>query len=135
MAKQFLLTSGAVVVNSQNQILLKKDPKRGWEIPGGLVEANETLKETVIREVKEETGINIELVKFCGISQEVEKGICNMWWIGTPISGEIQTGSESLEVGFFDLDDALHLIINEDFKQELLCCLNEENVGPFFISL
>ncbi|MEG0386263.1 MAG: NUDIX hydrolase [Solibacillus sp.] len=78
MAQQFSITSGAVVVNSENQILLKKDPKRGWELPGGLVESNETFKETVIREVKEETGIEIEFVKFCGVSQEVEKGICNM---------------------------------------------------------
>ncbi|ATP39711.1 ADP-ribose pyrophosphatase [Solibacillus sp. R5-41] len=132
MVRQFSITSGAVVVNSQNQILLKKDPKRGWELPGGLVETNETIKETVIREVKEETGINIELLKFCGVSQEVEKGICNMWWIGTPISGEFQTGLESLEVSFFDIDDALQLIKNEDFKQELLHCLNEK-AEPFFI--
>ncbi|MEG0471720.1 MAG: NUDIX hydrolase [Solibacillus sp.] len=133
MAQQFSITSGAVVVNSENQILLKKDPKRGWELPGGLVESNETFKETVIREVKEETGIEIEIVKFCGVSQEVEKGICNMWWMGTPISGEIQTGLESIEVGYFELEDALHLIKNEDFKQELVHCLNE-NTESFFIS-
>lgn len=30
------------------------------------------IKETVIREVKEETGIDIKLTKFCGISQEME---------------------------------------------------------------
>ncbi|MEO4052863.1 NUDIX hydrolase [Solibacillus sp. CAU 1738] len=103
------------------------------ELSGGLVEINETIKETVIREVKEETGIDIDIVKFCGVSQEVEKGICNMWWIGAPISGEIQTGLESLEVGFFDIDDAIRLINNEDFKQELLHCLNNK-VEPFFIS-
>lgn len=133
MAKQFSITSGAVIINNQNQILLKKDPTRGWELPGGIVETNEAIKETVIREVKEETGIDIEVVKFCGVSQEVEKGICNMWWIGNPISGEIQTSTESLEVGYFDIEDALQIIKNEDFKQELLRCLNAK-AKPFFIS-
>lgn len=118
--------------NSQNQILLKKDPKRGWELPGGLVEKNETFEEAVIREVREETGITIEIIKFCGVSQEREKAICNMWWIATVISGKFQTGLESLEVGFFDVDEALKLITNGDFKKELLYCLNEDEL-PFYI--
>lgn len=128
----FKITSGAVVVDHQNKILLKKDPIRGWELPGGCVEKNETFKEAVIREVKEETGIDIEIIKFCGVSQEVKNHVCNMWWIGMPISGTCQTSNESLEVGFFDLETALTLIENENFKRELLSCLNN-NRDPIYI--
>ncbi|MBK3496374.1 NUDIX hydrolase [Viridibacillus sp. YIM B01967] len=133
MTMKFIMTSGAVVVNKENKILLKRDPKRGWELPGGQVEQNETIKETVIREVKEETGIDIELIKFCGISQEKNRDICNFWWLGTPISSKFCTSSESLEVGFFDVKEALILIKNEDFKEELLHCLSHEG-EPFFLS-
>lgn len=129
---KYTITSGAVVINNQNQILLKKDPKRGWELPGGLVEKKETFEEAVVREVKEETGLKIEIIKFCGVSQEIEKGICNMWWRATPIGGEIQTGLESLDVGFFDVDEALKLITYKAFKKELLYCLNEVEL-PFYI--
>ncbi|MEY9971727.1 hypothetical protein ABH966_002100 [Lysinibacillus sp. RC46] len=56
-----------------------------------------------------------------------------MWWLGTPVGGELQTSCESLEVGFFDVEEALLLIENEDFKHELLLCLNY-GVEPFYIS-
>lgn len=123
---KFTVTSGAVILNNENKLLLKKDPIRGWELPGGHVETNETFKEAVIREVKEETGIEIEILKFCGVSQELKNSVCNMWWLGSPIGGELQTSCESLEVGFFEVEEALLLIENEDFKHELLHCLNNE---------
>ncbi|GIN85786.1 ADP-ribose pyrophosphatase [Heyndrickxia sporothermodurans] len=129
---KFTVTSGAVVKNEQGKILLKKDPIRGWELPGGLVEKGETFKDAVIREVKEETGIDIEVIKFCGVSQEVERFVCNMWWLGKPIGGELQVSNESLDVGYFDIEEALTLIKNEDFKKELLLCLNEPK--PFYAS-
>ncbi|WP_017471401.1 NUDIX hydrolase [Amphibacillus jilinensis] len=133
MTCAYTITSGAVVVNQQNKILLKLDPKRGWELPGGHVERDETFKEAVLREVKEETGIDIKLIKFCGVSQEVAKGICNMWWLAVPISGKPQTSSESLEVAFFDVEEALQLISYDEFKQELLTCLNQDE-HPFLIT-
>ncbi|USK32117.1 hypothetical protein LIT25_16005 [Bacillus sp. F19] len=39
-----------------------------------------------------------------------------MWWLGIPVSGELQTSSESLEVGFFNIEEALNLIENNDYK-------------------
>ncbi|MBM7541181.1 NUDIX hydrolase [Amphibacillus cookii] len=133
MTCAYTITSGAVVVNQHDKILLKLDPKRGWELPGGHVEPEETFKETVIREVKEETGIDIDLIKFCGVSQEVRKGICNMWWLAVSISGKPQTSSESLEVAFFDVEEALQLITHDEFKQELLACLNQDE-HPFLLN-
>ena len=100
---KFTITSGAVVLDKYMRILLKKDPYRGWELPGGIVEENENIKNAVIREVKEETGINIEINEFCGVSQELKRNICNMWWLGTPINGSLQSSKESLEVGFLAL--------------------------------
>ena len=54
---------GAVVI-CDGKVLLEKrrnDPGKGkWSIPGGLVELGEGTEETVIREVKEETGLDVE---------------------------------------------------------------------------
>ena len=54
---------GAVIV-CDGKILLEKrrnDPGKGkWSIPGGLVELGESTERTVIREVKEETGLDVE---------------------------------------------------------------------------
>lgn len=54
---------GAVILHN-GKILLEKrknDPGKGkWSIPGGLVELGERVEETVVREVKEETGLDVE---------------------------------------------------------------------------
>jgi len=54
---------GAVIIYD-GRILLEKrksEPSRGkWTIPGGLVELGETVEQTVIREVKEETSLEVE---------------------------------------------------------------------------
>ncbi|MGG3624660.1 NUDIX hydrolase [Bacillus gobiensis] len=132
VTKHFL-TAGAVILNQQNKVLLKKDPHRGWELPGGHVEQNESLKETAIREIKEETGITVEITKFCGISQEVSKGRCNTWWLGKPVSGEFKSGLESMEIGYFEIEQALQMIQIKEFREEFLKCLDEKD-HPFYIS-
>lgn len=46
-------------------------------MPGGIVEEGESLKDAAVREPKEESGIDIEVLKFCGKFQNVNKSICN----------------------------------------------------------
>ncbi|KOP70300.1 ADP-ribose pyrophosphatase [Lysinibacillus sp. FJAT-14745] len=130
---KFTITSGAVVLNKHKKILLKLDPNRGWELPGGIVEENESVQNAVIREVKEETGIDIDIIGFCGVSQEISNNICNMWWWGTPVTEKLQTSIESLEVGFFNIEEALKMINNKNYQEELLICLDKEK-HPFFIT-
>ncbi len=54
-------TVGALIVNKEGKILLTKSHKwfDKYTLPGGHIEVGETMKEAIIREVKEETGGNI----------------------------------------------------------------------------
>jgi len=59
-----VLGVGAVIFNNEKVLLVKrgKEPGYGkWSIPGGAVELGETLKEGLLREVKEETGLEVEI--------------------------------------------------------------------------
>src|SRR5690606_16812351 len=99
-APKHFVSAAAIVINDDNEILLIKGPQRGWEMPGGVVEEGESLKEAAIRETKEESGIDIEVITFCGIFQNVSDSICNTLFLARPIGGQLTTSPESLETGF-----------------------------------
>jgi 8-oxo-dGTP pyrophosphatase MutT (NUDIX family) len=127
-----IVSAATIVINDKNEILLIKGPRRGWEMPGGQVEEGESLKDAAVRETKEETGIDIEVTKFCGVFQNVSGSICNTLFLATPIGGELTTSPESLEVGFFPINQALEMVTWKNFRQRIEYCLNNE-LHPFYI--
>ncbi|MBP2239509.1 ADP-ribose pyrophosphatase YjhB (NUDIX family) [Cytobacillus eiseniae] len=127
-----IVSAAAIVLNNQGEILLIKGPRRGWEMPGGQVEEGESLKEAAIRETKEESGIEIEVTKFCGIFQNIDRSICNTLFLGKSIGGEPTTSAESLEVGFFPIKQALEMVTWKNFRQRIEYCLNER-IQPFYV--
>lgn len=128
-----IVSAATIVLNNKNELLLIKGPRRGWEMPGGQVEEGESLKEAAIRETKEESGIDIEIVKFCGIFQNVERSICNTLFLGRAIGGKPTTSPESLEVGFFPIKKALEMVTWKNFRQRIEYCLDEKT-HPFFVN-
>lgn len=127
-----IVSAATIVLNSKNEILLIKGPKRGWEMPGGQVEEGESLTAAAIRETKEESGIDVEILKFCGIFQNVEKSICNTLFLAKPIGGTPTTSPESLEVGYFSIEEALEMVTVGNFRQRIEYCLDATK-HPFFI--
>lgn len=56
------------ILIDNNHILLLKKPSRGWyAIPGGKMEQGETIKESVMREFREETALHIESPQLAGV--------------------------------------------------------------------
>ena len=127
-----IVSAATIVLNDKREILLIKGPLRGWEMPGGQVEEGESLKEAAIRETKEETGMDVEIIKFCGIFQNVRKSICNTLFLARPIGGEFTTSPESLEVGYFPIEEALNMVTVGNFRQRIEYCL-DESTHPFYI--
>jgi 8-oxo-dGTP diphosphatase len=127
-----IVSAATIVINEQKEILLIKGPRRGWEMPGGQVEEGESLKEAAIRETKEETGIDIEILNFCGVFQNVSKSICNTLFLAKPLGGKLTTSPESLEVGYYPIEKALEMVTWKNFRQRIEHCLNE-NAHPFYI--
>jgi 8-oxo-dGTP pyrophosphatase MutT (NUDIX family) len=127
------VSAAVIVVNEQGQLLLIKGPRRGWEPPGGQVELGEPIKLAAIREVKEETGIDIEIMKFCGIFQNLNRNVVNTLWLGKPIGGAMATSPESLQVGYFTLAQAKTMVIWPTFLQRIEMVLDDAD-HPFFVS-
>ena len=100
----------ALVTNDLGQILLVKSPWRGWEYPGGLIEPGETFQEALHREVREESGVEIEITGFVGICKNIERDIVNIDFTARYIGGELRTSEESTEVVWASPEEALNLI-------------------------
>ncbi|WP_430788298.1 NUDIX hydrolase [Virgibacillus flavescens] len=132
-APKHIVSAATIVLNDEGELLLIKGPRRGWEMPGGQVEEGESLTDAAIRETKEESGIDIEVIKFCGIYQNVAKSICNTLFLARPVGGELTTSSESLEVAYFPLEEALKMVTWKNFRARIEDSLNEEN-HPFLVN-
>lgn len=133
MPPKHIVSAAAIVRNDQGHILLIKGPKRGWEMPGGQVEEGESLAQAAIREVKEESGIDIEVNRFCGVYQNTEKSICNTLFLGKPIGGVCTPSEESLEVGYFPLEEVKEMVTWGNFLERIESCL-DENQHPFYVA-
>lgn len=127
-----IVSAAAVVINDQNEILLIKGPRRGWEMPGGQVEVGESLHTAAIRETKEEAGIDIEITRFCGVFQNVEESIVNTLFLAKPIGGQLTVSNESLETKYFPVEEALRLVTWKNFRQRIEYCLRP-GMQPFYI--
>ncbi len=66
---------GAIIIQEGNLLLEKRghEPAKGrWSIPGGVVELGERLKVAVVRETKEETGLDVEVVDLAGVVDQID---------------------------------------------------------------
>jgi 8-oxo-dGTP diphosphatase len=105
-----LVSVAALVTNEKDEILLVKSPWRGWEYPGGLIEPGESFEAALRREVREESGVEIEITGFVGICKNVERNIVNIDFTARYVSGELTTSEESTEVGWFTEEEAMEII-------------------------
>lgn len=115
-ANSIVPAASAIVINAEGKILLerRRDNAR-WGLPSGVMEIGESISETVVREVKEETGLDVRVDYIVGIYTNPHHVIAfsdgevrqqfSLCFACTLLGGEIQVSSESFEVGFFSPEE------------------------------
>ena len=114
-ATSLSLRVGAVIRDDLNRILLERRSDCGWwGLPGGSLEVGETIIQTAMREVKEETGLEVEILRLVGVYSKPEERIVrypdqagglqiiDVVVEGTVRGGKLTCSEESLELGYFD---------------------------------
>lgn len=115
-----------VVIMKNNKLLMAQDidTPNQWTIPGGWCDIDLSPVETAIKEVKEETGYDIKIIKLLALldrnkhTQSKLYNVYNMVFVGEIIGGENKPNFEVNEVDFFDLTD-LPKLSNKVVKTEL----------------
>lgn len=69
--------AGAILLDKDNKILLmhRNTKVKQWELPGGKLEKGELPEQTVVRELKEELNIKVQIIKYIGFQESEENGI------------------------------------------------------------
>jgi mutator protein MutT len=108
---------GAVAVDDGRLLLVRRGrgPAAGeWSVPGGRVEAGESLHAAVVREVLEETGLEVVVDRFLGWAERMghEHHFVILDFAVTVLAGDLLAGDDAAEVAwvpFAELSE-LHLV-------------------------
>jgi len=95
-----------IVLTEDRKILLvrhRKGNRLYWVLPGGRLEYGETFQECAVRELKEETGLDIEIEKFLYLSEAIapdrSRHIVNVYLKGRITGGTMRIGNEPVLAG------------------------------------
>ncbi len=106
-----------IIIRHKGGIVLikRKHEPRGWALPGGMVEENETLEQAAVREAREETGLDITLG--CQMHTYSDPDRDPRFHAFTTVfvaegRGELVKGNEAEDIGVFDLDKLPELVFD-----------------------
>lgn len=95
-----------LVIEDGRILLTKREDFEIWCLPGGSVEVGESVAAAAIREVREETGLEIALQRLVGIYSRPNWNSHTVAFAARRVSGTPRPqASEVLDLGFFDPDD------------------------------
>jgi 8-oxo-dGTP pyrophosphatase MutT (NUDIX family) len=105
----------AIVVEEKVLLILRRD-FAGWALPGGAVDAGESLAQAAMREAREETGLVVSLSRLVGIYSRpdwCDGGDNDVLYAAYPTSGQLLENSiEVADIGFFAPHDLPEPIVH-----------------------
>lgn len=142
-ANSIVVAVTAVVQDESGRLLLiRRTDNDLYAIPGGALELGETLTQTVQREVKEETGIAVEVTGLIGIYSDPDHVIeftdgevrqeFSICFRAEPTGGELRTSNESKEVLWRDPADLDALNIHPSIRLRIRHGL-EQRAEPYYL--
>ena len=119
-----------MIYDDNGNVLMQNRRKKSWPgvtFPGGHVEPGEALVPSVVREIKEETGLDIENVKLCGVKEWFEDSVRSMvfFYKTNCFSGNLQSSEEG-EVFWVPIERISEYKLASDFMRNLELFLSED---------
>lgn len=102
-----IVSTNVLVQNEKDEVLLVRSLHRSdtLELPGGRLDKDEDMISGAVREVKEETGLDVAIKGLLYSSHNKTSGIVNFTFLGEVIGGTLQNGDEeTTDVGFYAIN-------------------------------
>jgi len=124
----FFLGVKALIINESHELLVLKNHKGFWDLPGGRVAKGETLEETLARELSEEVGIKINNAFYLGTALSniritignLNAGlIIRLYHVTAPSTEAIVLSDEHISFHWLPMESALSLF-KERFSEQFL---------------
>ncbi len=104
------VAADALIVKEGKIVLIRRgnEPFEGkWALPGGFVDAGESVEEACVREAKEETGLDVQVKELVGVFSKPERdprGTVGVAFLCEVMGGKMKGGDDAREAAWFLLD-------------------------------
>ena len=130
-------------VFKDGKILLTHENNGTWSLPGGWCDVLESVRSNTVKEVKEETGLDVKAVRLIALQDRNKHnvpvyayGICKVFVLCEIIGGKFKENIETTEIAFFDLKNLPANLANEKTtKEQIQMCFEafkDENWQTYF---
>lgn len=116
----------AFILKDKKLLLVKERSDNLWTLPGGWVDVNESPSESVIREVREETGFDVKVTRLLALWDKLKHDHPPQWphtykifFLCEIISGEKKANLEISEIDFFKIDKLPDLSIHRVTQSQI----------------
>ena len=123
------------VIFKDNKILLVHENNTTWSLPGVWCDVLESVKSNTVKEVKEETGLDVNAIKVVAIQDRNKHnkpiyayGVCKVFILCDVISGEFEKNIETTEIKYFSQDEIPNNLSDEKTnKEQIEMCFKAYN--------
>jgi 8-oxo-dGTP pyrophosphatase MutT (NUDIX family) len=126
------LGAAALLLDEEGRVLLVRHAygPLNWELPGGMSESGETLSDTAVREVREETGLECTAASLSGIYFDAETDAHHFVFRCTVVGGEALPHSDEISDCAYWSPDALPRPISDFTVRRIQDAMPKKPTGP-----
>lgn len=118
------LTVDTIILEDNKVVLIKRlnNPyKDYWAIPGGFVEYGEKVEDAAVREAKEETGLDIELIKLVGVYSDPNRDprghTVTIAFLSKIVGGTLKSDSDAKDAKFIEINELKNMKLAFDHNE------------------
>ncbi|WP_020145614.1 NUDIX hydrolase [Terracoccus sp. 273MFTsu3.1] len=97
--------------SGENVLLIKRRDNGRWEPPGGVLELDETIEDGLRREVREETGADVEIGTLSGVYKNMRHGIVALVFRARLLSEPEGSSDEAMEVAWIRVSEVQNIMV------------------------